>query len=229
MSRSAGIRGVRRAVLCVLASTLLLAACGGDDNASAPTATTAGKAACTKPELTTALRRLGTSASVAVDSLHCASGYAFTAVREGERRSVLLWQDAAGTWSLVARDDPGGCPQQASKQHLCTPPKVDAALRRCTRAAFLSALRTDVDKTRFRVERIRCSGDFAVTRFAFLGCLPGQNGGSTTGCTRVREAAWRRTPQRWKLITFEEQLDCPVVQAAAPKYPAALCGSSPYG
>jgi hypothetical protein len=229
VSPSAGIRGVRRAVLCVLASTLLVAACGGDDNASVPTATTAAKAACSKPELTTALRRLGTSPSVAVDSLHCASGYAFTAVREGERHSVLLWQDAAGTWSLIARDDPGGCPEQASKRRLCTPPKVDAALRRCTDAAFLSALRTDVDKTRFRVERIRCSGNFAVTRFAFIGCLRGQNEGSAKGCTRIREAAWRRTAQRWKLITFEQQLDCPVVQAAAPKYPAALCGSSPYG
>jgi hypothetical protein len=216
-------------VLCVLASAVLLAACGGDDNASVPTATTAAKAGCTKPELTTALRRLGTSPSVAVDSLHCARGYAFTAVREGERRSVLLWQDAGGTWSLVARDVPGGCPPQASRLKLCAAAKVDPALRRCTRAAFLSALRADVDKTRFRVERIRCSGDFAVTRFAFIGCLPGQNAGSSKGCTRVRQAAWRRTPQRWKLITFEEQLDCPVVQAAEPKYPDALCGSRPYG
>jgi hypothetical protein len=215
-------------VLCVLASALLLAACGGDDGTSVPAATTAAKAACTKAVITTELRRLGTSPSVAVRSLHCAPGYAFTAVREGERSSVILWQDAAGTWSPIARDDPGACPEQAAKQRLCTPRKADPALRRCTKAAFLSALRADVDKTRFRVDKIRCSGNFARTRFAFVGCLPGQTG-NPQGCTRVREAAWRRTPQRWKLITFEEQLDCPEVQAAVPKYPDALCGSSGYG
>jgi hypothetical protein len=222
---------VTRAVLCALASTLLLAACGGGDKATTPTATTAAKAGCTKPELTTALRRLGTAPTVGVDSLRCGSGYAFTAVHEGARHSVILWQDASGTWSQVARDDPGACPAQAAKQRLCSEPKADPALRRCTSAAFLSALRADVDKSRFRVLKIRCSGDFARTRFAFVGCLPGQTGGSVRGCARVREAAWRRTPQRWKLITFEEQLDCPEVQAAAPKYPDALCTASgdPYG
>lgn len=214
-------------MLCVLASAVLLAACGGGDAGSPPPATTAARAACTKPELTTALRRLGTAPDVAVRSLHCAHGYALTSVQEGARRSVILWQDAAGTWSQIARDDPGACPEQAARQKLCRPPKPDPALRRCTTKAFLSALRADVGKVRFRVERIRCSGGFAVTRFAFLECLPGQTG-DPRGCKRTRVAAWRRDPRRWRLVTFEEKLDCPVVQAAAPKYPDALCGASPY-
>jgi hypothetical protein len=229
MSRSAGIRGVSRAVLCVVASAVLLAACGGGDNAaSAPTATTAARAACTKPELTTALRRLGTASTVAVQSVRCAPGYALTTVREGARRSVVLWQDAAGTWSQIARDAAGACPDQAAKQQLCTAPKADPALRRCTTTAFLAALRADVDKVRFRIDRIRCSGGFARTRFAFVDCLPGQTG-DRRGCERTREAAWRRDSQRWRLITFEQKLDCPVIQAAAPTYPAALCGSNAYG
>jgi hypothetical protein len=229
MSASAGIRGVSRAVLCVVASAVLLASCGGggDKTASAPTATTAARAACTKPQLTTALRRLGTARTVAVERLQCAGGYALTTVREGQRRSVVLWQDAAGSWSQVARDVAGACPEQAAAQKLCRPPKADPALRRCTRAAFLSALRADVDKVRFRLDRIRCSGGFARTRFAFVACLPGQTG-DRRGCERTREAAWRRDARRWRLITFAQKLDCPVVQAAAPRYPAALCGADAY-
>jgi hypothetical protein len=209
-------------VLCALAAAALLAGCGGaDDSARVSPATVAAKAACTRPVLTTALRRLGTANEVAVQSLRCNAGYALTRVREGARQSVVLWQDAGGTWSQVARDGPGACPDQAAAQKLCTPPPADPALRRCTRGAFLNALRADVDKVRFRVDQIRCSGAFARARFTIVDCLPGQTGG---GCERTRVAAWRRTPERWHLITYATQLNCTIVRAAAPKYPAALCG-----
>ena len=180
-----------RAALCAIAiaaSATAFAGCGGGNGTPAGTSSTAAHAAaCTRPELTTALRRLGTASTVAVQSLRCKGGYALTRVREGERRSVVLWQDAGGTWSQIGRDDPGACPQQASRQKLCTQPRADPALRRCTRKAFLVALRADVDRIRFRVDQLRCIGAFARTRFTIAECLPGQTG-DPRGCRRTRSA-----------------------------------------
>jgi hypothetical protein len=214
---------VSRAALCLVVLAALVAGCGGADEPDrAATATVAAKAACTRATLTTELRRLTTAIPVVVQSLRCTSGYALTRVREGERRSVVLWQDAAGTWSLIARDDPGACPDQAAALKLCKPPPVNPALRRCTRHAFLSALRADVDKVQFRVDQIRCDGGFARARFTIVECLPGQTG-DRRGCERTRIAAWRRDARRWRLITYSEKPSCAVIRAAAPKYPSGLC------
>jgi hypothetical protein len=211
----------RAALSLLIIAAALLAGCGETSRPATTTAAAPRKAACTRPALLQALRGLGTGSPVVVQLLRCGSGYAFTRVREGARRSVILWQDAAGRWEQIARDDPGACPQQAAAQSLCKVPPPDPALRRCTETAFLHALRDDVDQVRFRVDQIRCRGGFARTRFTIVDCPPGQTGKYT--CERTRVAAWRLDPGRWKLITYSPALDCNVVRAAAPKFPAALC------
>ncbi len=210
---------VARAALAAVIAAGLLAGCG-DSGAGAGTATTAAKAACTKAAILAQLRVIG--AGDRVESLRCAPGYAFTRVRDGGRRAVVLWRDAAGTWAQDVRDVPGSCPPAAQSRSLCTPAAPDPALRRCTDAAFLHALRLDVQARDFRIESERCSGDFARTRFRLNSCARGQTGGGYA-CVNTRVAAWRRDATRWKLIAYRPQLACAELQAAAPKYPDALC------
>jgi hypothetical protein len=224
MTASDEIRTVRRTALpLVVAVAMLIGGCGESSSPAPATATTAVKAACTKPALLQALRGLGTGTPLVVQTLRCADGYALTRVHEGETRSVILWQGVNGRWEQVARDAPAACPQQAAAHALCKPPPPDPSLTRCTVRAFQNALRADVDKLRFHVDQIRCRGGFARTRFTISDCKPEQ----TTGlqyCQRKRVAAWRRTATRWKLITYTPALDCNVVQAASPKFPDSLCG-----
>jgi hypothetical protein len=222
VSASAAIRSVPRAALLLIVVAGLLAGCGDATSPPATATSAARKAACTRPALLQALRGLGNASPVIVQMLRCGSGYAFTRVREGKRQSVILWQDAAGRWEQIARDKPSACPQQAAAQSLCKVPPPDPALRRCTSKAFLEALRDDVDQVQFRIGQIRCRGGYARTRFTIVDCPPGQAAGAY-GCSRTRVAAWRRDTERWKLITYSAALDCNVVQAAAPKFPAALC------
>lgn len=223
MTPSAEIRSVcRTSLLLVVGAAGLLGGCGEASSPAPRTATTAAAAPCTRPALLQALRGLGTGTPLAVQRLRCGSGYALTRVAEGERRSVILWQEVNGRWEQVARDEPEACPQQAAAHALCKPPPPDPALRRCTQQAFQHALHADVDQVRFRVDQIRCRGGFARTRFTVSDCRPEQ----TTDrqyCKRTRVAAWRRTAARWKLITYNPALDCDVARAAAPKFPAALC------
>lgn len=223
MTASAAIPRVGRAGSCVLIVALLLAGCGDSGGPPrAATTTIPAKAACTRPALLTAVRALTTTSPVVVERLRCEEGYALTRVLEGERRSQVLWQDVGGTWSHVAREEIGTCPPLAAQHKLCTIAPPDPELRRCTRSAFLQALRTDVDKVRFVVDALRCRGNFARTRFTVTECLPEQTG-DRRGCRRTRVAAWRRDATRWRLITYSEQLDCSVVRAAAPRFPAPLC------
>jgi hypothetical protein len=214
--------GVVRALLLVTVVAALLAGCGETRGPSRSTTTATAAAACTKPALLAALRTLGTADPLAVQNLRCGSGYALTRVREGETFATILWQDVNGTWSQVAREDPGACPEQAAARSLCTPPPPDPALRRCTTKAFLAALRADVDRLPFRVEQMRCAGGFATTRFVVSDCLPEQTT-NRSACERTRVAAWRRDATRWRLITYSQTLDCNVVRDAAPRFPAALC------
>jgi hypothetical protein len=216
------MRDVSRAALVLTVVGALLAGCGQTRSPAGSTTTATAAAACTKPALLAALRSLGTAQPVAVQSLRCASGYALTRVREGERFSMILWQDVAGTWSHVARGGPGACPEQAAATALCKLPPPDPALRRCTTTALLAALRADVDKRPFRIEDKHCAGGFARTRFVVSDCRPGQTS-NRSGCERRRVAAWRRDATRWRLITYSEALDCNVVRDAAPRFPAALC------
>lgn len=217
------ICGVRRAALLpVIAAAALLGACGESKAPVTTTATAAAPTPCTRPALLQALRGLGNGSPLDVETLRCGSGYALTRVTEGERRSVILWQDVNGRWEQVARDAPGACPAQAAVHALCKPPPPDPALSRCTEKAFQNALRADVDRVQFRVDQIRCRGGFARTRFTISDCPPAQTEGRSS-CERTRVAAWRRTKPRWKLITYTPALDCAVVQTASPKFPDALC------
>jgi hypothetical protein len=223
MTASDEIRGVRRtALLLVVAAAGLLGACGESSTPAPATTTAVAVAPCTEAALLRAVRGLGNASPVVVRALRCTEGYALTRVQEGETRSVILWQEVNGRWEQVARDEPEACPQQAAAHELCKPPPPDPSLRRCTEKAFQAALRADVDKLPFRVDQIRCRGGFARTRFTISDCKPEQ----TTGrqyCERKRVAAWRRVAARWKLITYSPAIDCAVVQAAAPAFPAALC------
>jgi len=217
------IRRVRRAALpLVITAAGLLGACGESNKPVTTTATVAATSACTRPALLQALRGLGNGSPLAVQTLRCGSGYALTRVSEGERRSVILWQDVNGRWEQVARDEPEGCPQQAAAHALCKPPPPDPGLRRCTEKAFQNALRADVDRLPFRVDQIRCRTGFARTRFRISDCRPGQTE-NRSSCERTRVAAWRLTEARWKLITYTPALDCAVVQTASPKFPDTLC------
>jgi hypothetical protein len=214
------MRCVARAVLVAVMAVALLAGCGDSGGAGAGTATTAAKAVCTKAAILAQLRAIG--AGNAVDSLRCAPGYAFTRVRDGGRGAVVLWRDAAGTWTQDVRDVPGACPAAARSRSLCTPAAPDPALRRCTQAAFLHALRLDIHARGFRIESERCSGDFARTTFRIDSCQPGQAPAGYV-CVNTRVAAWRRDATRWKLIAYRPKLACAELQAAAPKYPETLC------
>jgi hypothetical protein len=226
MTGCGAITGMRRAALLLAGAAALLAGCGsGGSSGTVPaTATAVADAPCTQPALTTALRANGTAKPIGVENLRCKADYALTDVREGPLRATILWQRANGGWSLVDRTASGVCPQQGAVQKLCTAAPRDPSLRRCTQKAFLVALRDDVDQARFRVGEIRCSGDYARTAFILTECGTGQKE-TPDGCSRARVAAWRRDATRWRLITYRDKLDCPLVQAAAPKYPTALCSA----
>jgi hypothetical protein len=215
-------RALRIPAIALALLAALLSGCGGSGN-KASTATVAAKAACTKPALLHALQAAAPGSASSVQTLRCAPAYALTRVRQGKTRAVVLWHDASGVWVESARDVPGACPAQAAARSLCKAPPPDPALRRCTDRAFATALRDDVDDPHpIRVESRRCTAGFARTRFVINACKPGFRG-ERFSCERVRIAAWRLGPDRWRLILYRPKLDCTETQAAAPGFPSALC------
>jgi len=227
---------VERAALLLLtvAAALLIAGCGETSDSTATTsdssalttdatATTGAPAVCTKPALLQELRAASQGAPASVRTLRCAPGYALTRVSQGETRATLLWEDRFGRWSEIERVAPGVCSAQAATHRLCAQPALDPALRRCSSRAFVAALREDVDKLPFVIDRMRCRSNFASTRYTVSDCLPEQTQ-RRSACERTRVAAWRRDATRWRLITYASTLDCAVVRAAARRFPTALCG-----
>jgi hypothetical protein len=106
----------------------------------------------------------------------------------------------------------------ASKKQAGT---TDRGARRCTKTAFLAALLADVDRLAFKVDRVRCQGDFARSRFVARGCPPGQ--ATKVPCASTKVAAWRRGSKRWRLIAFSDGLTCSEVRRSAADFPQALC------
>jgi hypothetical protein len=74
-------------------------------------------------------------------------------------------------------------------------------VRRCSSRAFVTALREDVDQLRFVIDRMRCRGNFASTRYTVSDCQPEQTE-RPSACERTRLGAWRRDVTRWRLITY---------------------------
>ncbi|MDP1849630.1 MAG: hypothetical protein Q8K79_17725 [Solirubrobacteraceae bacterium] len=219
--------------MLTFAAAVLVAGCGetrdstattGDSSAMRQDAktTAAAQAPCTKPALLQELRSTSQGAPASIRTLRCAPGYALTRVSQGETRATLLWEDHSGLWSEIERVAPGVCSAQAAAHRLCAQPPPDSGLRRCDSRAFVAALREDVDQLRFAIDRMRCRGNFASTRYTFSDCLPEQTE-RRSACERTRVAAWRRDATRWRLITYGSTLDCAVVRAAAPRFPTALC------
>jgi len=186
-------------------------------------ATTGAPAACTKPALLQELQAASQGAPASIRTLRCAPGYALTRVSQGETRATLLWEDRSGRWSEIERVAPGACSAQAAAHRLCAQPAPDPALRRCSSRAFVAALREDVDQLAFVIDRMRCRGNFASTRYTVGDCLPEQTE-RRSACERTRVAAWRRDATRWRLITYASTLDCAEARAGAPRFPTALCG-----
>ena len=221
----------RAALVLTVAAALLIAGCGETSESTATTSdsfavttdATGAPAACTKPALLQELRAASQGAPVSIRTLRCAPGYALTRVSQGETRATLLWEDRSGRWSEIERVAPGVCSAQAAAHRLCAQPAPDPALRRCSSRAFVAALRKDVDRLPFVIDRMRCRGNFASTRYTVSDCLPEQTE-RRSACERTRVAAWRRDATRWRLITYASTLDCVVVRAAAPRFPTALCG-----
>jgi hypothetical protein len=98
----------------------------------------------------------------------------------------------------------------------------DRGARRCTRTAFLAALLADVAPLPFRVDRVRCEGKFARSRFVARGCAPGQTAGGIS-CGSAKVAAWRLGAKRWRLITYAGTLTCAEVRREAGDFPQSLC------
>ena len=95
----------------------------------------------------------------------------------------------------------------------------DRGARRCTKAAFLAALLADVEPRAFKVDEVRCEGDFARSRFAGVSCAAGQG----VACDGAKVAAWRLGEKRWRLIAYADSLDCSEVRGKASEFPSALC------
>jgi hypothetical protein len=98
---------------------------------------------------------------------------------------------------------------------------TDRGARRCTRTAILAALLADVDQLPFKVDRVRCKGEFARSRFAYSSCPAGKAG---PACDRAKVAVWRRGAKRWRLITYAVTLTCAEIRRAAADFPQSLCG-----
>lgn len=95
----------------------------------------------------------------------------------------------------------------------------DRGARRCTRTAFLAALLADVAPQPFKVDRVRCKGDFARSRFVNAGCAAGQG----IACDGAKIAAWRLGARRWRLIAYADGLSCSEVRGKAADFPQSLC------
>ncbi len=98
----------------------------------------------------------------------------------------------------------------------------DRGARGCTRAAFLAALLADVEPLAFKVDQVRCKGEFARTRFVGRGCPQGQ--ATKVPCGSAKVAAWRRGAKRWRLVTYADNLTCAGVRSKAADFPQSLCG-----
>lgn len=96
---------------------------------------------------------------------------------------------------------------------------TDRGARRCTRAAFLGALLADVDPLPFKVDEVRCAGDFGRARFVNAGCAAQQG----VACDGAQVAAWRRGAKRWRLIAYADSLRCAEVRRKAADFPQSLC------
>jgi len=97
---------------------------------------------------------------------------------------------------------------------------ADRGARRCTKAAILAALLADVDPLPFKVDRVRCDGEFARARFEIASCPAGQ---ASAACTGPKVAAWRLGAKRWRLIAYDDALSCAAVRQKAKEYPSSLC------
>ncbi len=95
----------------------------------------------------------------------------------------------------------------------------DRGARRCTRAAFLAALLADVDPQPFKVDEVRCAGDFGRSRFVNAGCAAQQG----VACDGAKVAAWRLGEKRWRLIAYADGLPCAEVRRKAADFPQSLC------
>lgn len=121
--------------------------------------------------------------------------------------------DGAGTTATAART--------ATAAQTTPSGATDRGARRCSRAAFLAALLADVARAPFRVDRVRCRGDYARTRFRNAACGAGQ--GSTIACDRAQVAAWQLGERRWRLIAYMPSLSCTEVRKRIADYPSDLC------
>ena len=138
---------------------------------------------------------------------------------------LLLVAALAGCGS--SDDDPGSAATTTStstteaKGATKTQPTgtVDRGARRCTKAAFLGALLADVEPQAFKVDEVKCAGDFARSRFVNAGCAGGQG----VACDGAKVATWRRGSKRWRLIAYADGVSCSEVRKKAGDFPQSLC------
>lgn len=135
---------------------------------------------------------------------------------------------------MVAGCGGGDDPASGSKTSTSSPTQTTAAApkkptaptdrgaRRCTRTAILAALLADVDQLPFEVDRVRCKGSFARSRFVARGCAPGQTANGIA-CGTAKVAAWRLGVKRWRLIAYGDKLACADVRQKAGDFPQSLC------
>lgn len=96
----------------------------------------------------------------------------------------------------------------------------DRGARRCSKAAFLAALLADVAPQAFKVDQVRCAGDFGRSRFVNAGCSAQPAG---IACDGAKVAAWRLGAKRWRLIAYADGLKCGEVRKKAGDFPSSLC------
>lgn len=123
-------------------------------------------------------------------------------------------EDAATTTPKATQTAPAAA---AAKKPAGT---SDRGARRCTRAAILAALLADVDPLPYKVDQVRCRGEFARSRFVLANCAAGQ---ASVACASAKVAAWRRGEKRWRLIAYADGLSCAEVRKKAGDFPSSLC------
>jgi hypothetical protein len=99
---------------------------------------------------------------------------------------------------------------------------TDRGARRCSRTAILAALLADVARLPFDVDRVRCKGSFARSRFVARGCAPGRTADGIP-CGTAKVGAWRLGAKRWRLIAYADALTCADVRKKAGDFPRSLC------
>lgn len=120
-------------------------------------------------------------------------------------------------------DDPASTtPKSTKTAPAADKPAVttDRGARRCTKAAILAALLVDVEPLPYKVNEVRCKGEFARSRFVLANCPAGQ---ASVACGSAKVAAWRRGAKRWRLITVLDGLSCAEVRKKAGDFPSSLC------